>query len=401
MFVRFFIAVTGFLAFIVSARLYGPEGRGVIAYGTSLISIFALILSFNLGRSFLIETSKNSLLKLKLIDEYIALNFLLVIVTIVLIFIYWVLSPAVRGVITFQQVLIFSLIAPYYLWSVNGTVIFAVMNSTYKQELVILITRMLLAAFLVITLMNNSLEINGFILWYALILGGGALFEMLFLGNPLRGLRIGFNFYRFVGHIRKSIWPHLDYLSFNTFPLFLILLGTFYLGLKEIGRLNFAIQLVSFVFLLSVVASIRIKSYVASQGSNFHFKRIKLIFFTTLLLSLTLSLLIFFILQSGIYSKYFSAFGDVHSLFFLLIFSLPGYMAYQFLYPISMENNRIKLSAKLNLSIFCLFLIVGLLMVPIWQSFALCLIYSAFHIFAMLVQLYINRSIFNGLNSTQ
>ncbi len=401
LFVRFFIALTGFLAFIVSAKLYGPEGRGIIAYGTSLISILALILSFNLGRSFLIETSKNSLLKLKLIDEYITLNFLLVIVTVFLAFICWFLYPAVRGVITFQQIVIFSVISPYYLWSVNGTVIFATMNSTYKQELVILITRILLAVFLIITFMNNSLEINGFILWYAIILGGGALFEMLFLGNPLRGLRSIFNFSILIDHMRKSIWSHVDYLAFNTFPLFLILIGTFYLGLKEIGRLNFAIQLVSFIFLLSVVASIRIKSYVATQGSNFHFSRIKIIFFTTLSSSLTLTLLIFFSLRSSFYTQYFSAFGDIHSLFLLLIFSLPGYMAYQFLYPIALESNCIKLSAKLNLSIFCLFLIIGLLIIPVWQSFALCLIFSAFHMSVMLVQLYINRSIFKSLNSTQ
>ena len=401
LFVRFFIAITGFIAFIVSARLYGPEGRGIIAYGTSLISIFALILSLNLGRSFLIETHKNSLLKSKLIHEYVALNFLLVIITVLLIFIYWLLSPALRAFITLQQVLIFSIIAPYYLWTVNGTVIFAVMNLTYKQEVIILITRILLVAFLIITLMNNSLEINEFIWWYGLILGGGAFFEMFFLGNPLRGLRNVFNFSRFMDHIRKSLWPHLDYLAFNTFHLFLILFGTFFLGFKEAGRLNFAIQLVSFVFLLSVVASIRIKSYVASEGSNFHFSRIKVIFFITLSSSFALSLLIFFLLRSSLYSKYFSVFGDVHSLFFILIFSLPGYMAYQFLYPISIESNHIKLSAKLTLSIFCLFLIISLLTIPVWQSFALCSIYCGFYTFVMLVQLYINRSIFKSPNSTQ
>lgn len=389
---RFFIAITGLLAFIVSARLYGPEGRGLIAYGTSIISIFALILSFNLGRSFFIETSKDGMLKEKLINEYIGLNFLLLAVTVIAIFIYWFLSPSLRSTFTAQQLVIFSMIAPYYLWSVNGTVIFAVMNFTYKQEIVILITRILLVIFLIVVAIKRSFQIESFIFGYGLILGGGAIVEMLLLGNPLKGISSGLGFSRFINHLKNSKWPHLDYLSFNTFPLFLIIIGTIHLGLLEVGRLNFAIQLVSFVFLLSVVASIRVKSYVASHNSSFYLERIKIIFFATLLSSLIFSFIIFFALRSRLYNEYFSAFGDMHTLFLLLILSLPGYMAYQFLYPISMKNNHIELSAKFNLSIFCLFLIIALIAVPIWQSVALCLIYVGFHVAAMCIQIYINKS---------
>ena len=53
LFVRFFVAFSGLVVFVISSKLYGAEGRGLIGFGTSIVSLFGLLLSFNLGRSFL------------------------------------------------------------------------------------------------------------------------------------------------------------------------------------------------------------------------------------------------------------------------------------------------------------------------------------------------------------
>lgn len=79
LFVRFFVAFSGLVVFVISSKLYGAEGRGLIGFGTSIVSLFGLLLSFNLGRSFLFETKSNENLKQKLLPNYLAIHYLLII----------------------------------------------------------------------------------------------------------------------------------------------------------------------------------------------------------------------------------------------------------------------------------------------------------------------------------
>ena len=67
LFVRLFVALSGFAVFIVTSRLFGAEGRGIIGLGTSLVSVFALLFSLNLGRVFLSEVKRNETRRFELI----------------------------------------------------------------------------------------------------------------------------------------------------------------------------------------------------------------------------------------------------------------------------------------------------------------------------------------------
>lgn len=84
LFVRFFVAFSGLIVFIISSKLFGAEGRGVIGFGTSIVSLFGLLLSFNLGRSFLSQAKSNENLKKKLLPNYLAIHYLLMIAGIFL-----------------------------------------------------------------------------------------------------------------------------------------------------------------------------------------------------------------------------------------------------------------------------------------------------------------------------
>ena len=319
LFTRFFIAFTGFLIFIVSARIYGSEGRGLIAYGNTQISIFATIFSLSTGRMFLIETAKNNNLKEKLLSSYIFFNIILIFLSIFSAFLYWHLLPPPEEIINEHDFIYFLTITPYYLWSINGTVIFAVMNQTHLQEKIILYTRTLLIIALIFLLYTPP-EINNFIFTTNSILGGSALFEMLILTKPVKTHITYKEITKLVTQIKKTIWPHLDYIAFNTFPLILLLITGFYLSLPEVGRLNFTIQLVNFIFLISVVASIRIKTYVSSDGSLFHLDKIKKLLAITIGLSLTSSLIVFLTLQSNTFYLFFPDFNNLHTSFLVSFF---------------------------------------------------------------------------------
>lgn len=396
LFVRFFIAITGFAGFLVSALQYGPEGRGIIAYGMGLVSIFALVFSFNLGRAFLFEVSQyssnNTSLNHSKLEECLSLNLILIVLAnIFIVFFIFLFIP--KNIIPASHLLLFTIMTPYYLWNVNGTVFYAVMNLTYKQELIILLTRIILLVFLAYQILMPS-KIEAYIFYYASILAFGTIFEMLFLANPIKKL---FKYIRpqlLIKHAKNSFLYHIDYLAFHLYPLILIFISGFSLNLKEIGRLNFGIQLVNFIFLFSFVASIRVKSFVALNGSLFYYKTIFKIFLTTLILSVISIVFIFYVLNSDLYSKYFNSFEDMRELFLIFSLAIPGYMVYQFFYPLTIENNKIKLSAMLNAINFFFFLIVAIYAVPSWNTLSVPFVYSGFFSVAMLIQLYLNKRFF-------
>ena len=92
LFCRYSIVLSGFIVFIFTSYQFGPEGRGIIAIGGSIISIIGIIFSFNLGRSFISLTKQNKNLKENLIKSYIKLHLILIFLATFVAFIYMFFS---------------------------------------------------------------------------------------------------------------------------------------------------------------------------------------------------------------------------------------------------------------------------------------------------------------------
>jgi O-antigen/teichoic acid export membrane protein len=388
LFVRFFVAVSGFVFFIVSSKLFGAEGRGIIAFGTSLVSLIGFSLSFNLGRSFLFKAKKNEKLKNMYLPNFLAINYLLIIVGFLTSILFWFFSYRAREIIDFPLILAFAILLPYYLWSVNGNIFFSTLNQTPRQDLVILIQRITLITFALLAFMLNLKSFTTFFFAYAIILGCGALSEMIILGSPLRGFS---QVFRIGDYISDSKYLHIDYLAFHSFPLILILLASLLFKLSQLGILNFMIQLINFVFILSIVAGIRVKTYVAEKGMAQYAESIKKLFLFTIALSVFLIAFIYLFLGTEFFHTYFSSFGDVASYFLIISLAVPGYIAYQFTYPILIEYNQINLSMKINLLIL---IILVSLAHPILKLYGLVggvSLFALFYLLVLLAQFYIYR----------
>lgn len=388
LFVRFFVAVSGFVAFVVSSKLFGAEGRGVIGFGTSLVSIIGLFISFNLGRSFLFEVKKNEVLKRKLLPNFLAINYLLIIIGIVTSILFWFFNDQAMAIIDFPLILAFTILVPYYLWSVNGNNFFATLNQTSRQDVIILIQRIILIIFMLLAFMLNLKNFTTFLFAYAIILGCGALSEMLFLGSPLRGFS---QVFRIGSYIFDSKYVHIDYLAFNLFPLILILLAASFLKLPQLGILNFVIQLINFVFILSMVASIRMKTYVAEKGVAQYLGSIKKLFVLTFALSIFMIAFIYIFLSTEFFRTYFSSFGDVAPYFLISSLAVPGFIAYQFIYPILIEYNQIVFSMRINLLIF---IALVSLTYPVLNFYGLLggvSLFALFYLLVLLAQFYLYK----------
>ncbi len=357
-FVRSFLAFSGFLVFLLTASLYGADGRGVIGFGTSLFAVTGIVFSSNLGRAFLSRTKQNEAKKKNELKSFLKLNLFLSVISAVAGVVYWYFSDTARAMLSLQQVLCFSLTSFFYVWSVNGNSFFASFLATKRQENIILGTRLALLFFLVLLFIEKSSSLVSFVAGYSLILFVGVLIEMYFLGKSfgLTGTPFFLSRQAVTVMLKDSFFHHLDHLFFYLFPLILTVLSAAYLSKADVGRFNFVLQMISLVFLFAMTANIRLTAYVSDVGFRARSTQFKKLFWATFAASAVCVPLIGVGFSIAISYFKLQQFEGVQWLFLTCSISVPGYVIYQFFSPIWVELRREKYAAMahgLNF-VFCL-----------------------------------------------
>lgn len=394
--VRGLLAFSGLMVFLVSAKLFGSEGRGIISYGGSIFATLGLFFSFNFGRTFLVETYKKEQLKQNYLLSYLVLNLYAFILTCIIGLLFGVMSASAQKILDWKVLLSISITSIYYVWNINGNSIFAAFLKTPLQETVILVTRFLMLAFLIVFLFLEIKDLDLFILCYSLILSGGVLCEIGFLIYVVRPRFELFSRKELTGTFFKSFTPHLDFLAFNSYPLMLVVISGWYLEKTEIGRVNFALQVINLIFLLSTTANIRVSAYMSDVGIAQRQSQFDKLLRGTLLLSLAAVFVVYFLLKFMTRTSYFGSFDGAAELFLIVSVSVPGYMMYQFFNPIWLEKKVVKQSGYLNL----FFLLVTLLISPFfltkWREIGMACLFSIFHVFLLISQVILYKWYFKS-----
>jgi len=255
-----------------------------------------------------------------------------------------------------------------------------------RQSLIILSIRFFLILFLFFFWFFQLTSLKNFIVIYSLILFLGVVFELNYFRRHY-GLRFALFSPRLIPEILKTFgWHHVDFLAFNLFPLILIIVSGWFLDKSQIGRVNFSIQLINLIFLFAIVGNIRISSYVSSIGFRGKILRIKKLFLATLAISFASSFFIWGSLHFASNLGVLKSFTGVSSLFFITIFSIPGYLLYQFLNPIIIEMGKIREAALLNVLNFSLFFILSFFVLPVWKELGAALLFLFFHLGLFIIQ---------------
>lgn len=387
-FVRFFLAFSGVLVFVLTAYLYGAEGRGIIGYATSLFSIAGLLLSFNLGRGFLAETMNEIPKRKEIIGSFLLLNFILGILASLGGLAYWYFSGEGKVMLTFQQALFFSATSLFYIWTSNGNFFFSSFFKTSLQELVILSVRVCLIIFLVLLAYLKIKDINVFIRWYSMILVAGVLAENILLIFISKGhFRAGLSLEIVRKIVVTSFFHHVDYLAFNLFPLVITVVCAGYLSKSDVGRINFAIQIINIVFLLAVTANIRLMAYIGHGGHRVQMGKFKKLFVYTLGLSIFASIGIYYFLRVALSYFHLGQFEGVSSLFLVSVLAIPGYILYQFLTPIWIEMKVEKRMAVLHSANFVVCIALSPFLLKEYGSMGAMAAFAVFHLGVLLIQL--------------
>ncbi len=383
-----YLAFTGFTIFLVTAAAFGASGRGIIGYGTSLFAMLGSFFSANLGRSFLAATKQQAEMKELLLRRYLVLNFVLTIATMVTGIIYWRFSSSAQEVLSPFQILCFSTTSLFYVWSVNGNAIFAALSMTKTQEIIIILIRSCLMVFLASIYFVKNKSIDQFILGYSFILFSGSLTEILWLYFHFRPAKKS-KLKTSKQILKDSFFHHIDFLSFNIFPLFLTVLLATHVTKSEIGQFNFALQIINLIFLFSVTANIRLITYVSDVGFRARISQYKKLFIGTLVLSGVSIIVIFVGLRWITLISYFSQFQGVDLFFLIFGLSVPGYILYQFFSPIWIELHRQKEAAFTHGLNFLFFLVLSPIVLSKFQLEGAVWLFSLFHCGLIFTQLYL------------
>lgn len=388
--IRGFIAFSGFLVFIITARFFGAEGRGAIAYGTSLFASVGILLSFNLGRVFLGTTIKNDEHKKNMLPAFLFFNFVLSLISMMTGITYWFFSTSAQSMLNLSQIVGFSFLSFFYVWFHNGHPFFSSFSQTKLQDMIIFCSRFVLLLFLLLVWALNIHNITFFIWGYAVILFISSIVEILFLKN-LSQVRFApkdhYKEWKFI--LANSWWPHIDYVVFNIFPLILTVLSASYLSKTDIGRFNFAIQIVNLIFLLSTTANMRIANYVSSVGFKQRLGQLKKLFWFTAIISLGSIVIIYAILLEITSRPSFASFDGASKLFLIAAISIPGYLSYQFLNPIWIELRKLKKTALLNIGSAALSFSMYPIFIKYFSSVVgFMYVFATFYFLIMCVNLY-------------
>lgn len=384
--VRSFLALSGFITFLVSAKLFGAEGRGVISYGTSLFAFIGLFFSLNLGRAFVDKTKLSSDLKKNLLPTYFHANLIVTVISVILGLVYCMISEGAQKVIKPSYLIPLALTSFFYVWSINGSYFFASFLKNTYQEFIIAVTRFTLVIFLLMFyIFGHNFEY--FLYGYCLILFFGTLLEMTVLLSLTKT-----NVFIKISGLKKLLTTqvfaiHLDYLFFNTFPLLLIIISGYFIEKGEIGRVNFVFQLCNLIYLLSTTANIKINSYISHVGFEKSIIQIKKLFIATLGLSLAAGSAVYFFLKNPHVNERLSDFGGSQGFLLISLFSIPGYVLYQFLSPYWLEKNLSHVSCTTNAVAFMSFAFLYYHYLPEYKSLSVIYAYSGFYVAVFFFQL--------------
>lgn len=388
LFVRGFLAVSGFIVFIASAYLFGSEGRGVFSYGTSIFASIGVLLSLNLGRLFLNLSLEKKEQSNDLLPSFLLLSVAVSFLTLFCGIAFWLISDTANKLLTWQQALAFSALSFFYIWSHNGHLLFASLLKTPIQDRIILGVRLVLVLVVSVFALMKINNLDWFIISYSSVLFIGTAVEIIVLKRITPSKTSTLYNPTLIKKILKSFkWYHLDYVAFNIFPLLLMVFSAKYLTVADLGVSNFDLQLVNLIYLLSTTANLKVTSYVSSGGFTLYKKQLVKLLKYTLLLSILMAFAVYVFVKILTNFSAFSSFKGAENYFIIISFSIPGYCLYQLLNPIWIEIKKIKTSAIYNLLnlVFCL--CISSLLLGKYGIMGFCFLFTLFFINLLFINL--------------
>lgn len=378
---RILLASSGFVVFLVTASLYGAQGRGVISYGNALFALFAHSLSFNIGRSYLTSLGKKHDEGLEQLKVAIRLNFLLTALAIFSGLGFWLFSSSAKEILSPMAVILFSMTTLSHIWIANGSFFYSASGNYKLQDRTILLSRsvlILLSAVFYILSKAEHISLTKFVFLYCVSIMCISVWEVFKLTSTIK-----FNFsipsgelYRFKSLIKSSFLTHIENMTIQVFPLLVTIIAGKLIHLKDIGIFNFLIQVLGILFLGANIAGVRVVDSLITKTNK------KNNLYDTIIKVSAVQVGIFVLILCLFYFDFFKKinddFSDLTELFLLSSIAVVGYTLYTIVNPLVLFRNLVFFSATNNMIIFILSSISAFYLIQLYYLNGLVIAYVLF-----------------------
>jgi O-antigen/teichoic acid export membrane protein len=259
-----------FLIFILTARFFGLEGRGIYAAVISIGTFASTLLGLSIGNVlpyFVVHSKggrdvffKNTFFTL------ISLLSIFVCATSILLILVYFIKPSLFGNVPLKYLLAGALSIPYFIWIGCNDHVFSTSGEIIQQNKIAFINR---TCFIIISfLLLLFLEISLFN--YLVIYG---VFNLLQLAHEfiflVRKFKPVFTFDASLAKniVKKGLQAHLVTIAALLTTTFSVLVVNYYCkDIKEVGDYNFAVQVSSLLMVIPMVVNRYFISDVSSAG---------------------------------------------------------------------------------------------------------------------------------------
>lgn len=266
-FVSVFSNALSFLILILSARYFGPTGRGVIAYIISISYFLGLLFSFTVGRTFLYFIQQEQKKALDFYKENFANLFLIIGIG----FIFCVIGLFGIAQFNHNQYALneFDYICTIglsfsFLWQGYAKWIFSSIDKISFMNQTTFIPNIFILIFLFLNI-HFHLGLDAFIAVFA---------GFNFLISIIQGVYLVYlmrpqwriNFHKINVFLKKALILHLDSMGGYLFAAVYVPLSAHYLTLNEVGFLQLSQQVIAIFMLIPQVLQLFIVNRIAMQG---------------------------------------------------------------------------------------------------------------------------------------
>ena len=276
--------LVGILVLALTARYYGPAGRGIIAAGAAIMALFGRFGGMSVGRVLLYLINNSHLttkqfFKKNLLD-ILLLFLLLLIPAYIALFLLYTLIPTFFGAIHGYLLLLFSISLPFYTWAAYDSYIFSAYNDLTGQNILILSNRILYLLIFVAALFWLHISLHSFILLQSIVNLSLVFAEILYLIVKIRPDAI-IDFKFCLQHLWAGIKVHSDMIGEYLILFSNIMVLNYYMTPKIVGYYQLASQLLLVMMIIPAVVQLKIISDITEIGITKAWHKQKKYIFTT------------------------------------------------------------------------------------------------------------------------
>ncbi len=261
-----------FLIFVLTAKFYGVEGRGiyasVISFGTFTCTLLSLSIA-NVIPYFVIHSKEGRDVFFKrLLFTITGLVFLFSILSVAVLTIAYFVKPSLFGNVPQKYLLAGILSIPYFTWMGTNDAIFSSGGEIITQNKIAFINRTLLVITTFLLLWIFALPLADYLIIYGIFNLLQMTHELFFLNKKYKA-DLTFKFSFAVAIIKKGLQAHLFTIAglLNT-TFGLIVLNYYSKDIREVGDFNFAVQISSLLMVVPIVINRYFISNMTAMGIN-------------------------------------------------------------------------------------------------------------------------------------